>query len=259
MRTIISEKITADSLLCAALDVGEHLLRNGGEVHRVEDTIERICKSFGAVHVEVFTITNLITASVRMTDGETSQQMRRITDTVNNMYAVEELNKISRDLCSGKLELNSLDAAISNIKKNKVYPTWLTFFGAMCAAGGFAIFFGGTLLDGVCAAIVAVFLTALDKYVPKIANQMVMTAINSLLSGILSILLVKIGLGTNADKIMIGTIMLLIPGIALNNSIRDMITGDVLAGFLRFIQSILLALMIAAGFAAAILLFGGAV
>ena len=259
MRTIISEKLTADSLLCAALDVGEHLLKNGGEVHRVEDTIERICKSFGAVHVEVFTITNLITASVRMADGDMSQQMRRITDSVNNMYAVEELNEISRELCSGKLHINSLDDAIAKIKKKKVYPTWLTFVGAMCAAGGFAIFFGGTLLDGVCAAAVGVFLTFLDKYVPKIANQMVMTAINSFVSGILSILLVKFGLGVNVDKIIIGAIMILIPGIALNNSIRDMITGDVLAGFLRFIQSILLALMIAAGFAAAILLFGGAV
>ncbi len=234
-------------------------MRNGGEVHRVEDTIERICKSFGAVHVEVYTITNFITASVRMADGETSQQMRRITDTVNNMYAVEELNKISRDLCNGKIHINSLDEAISKVKQKKVYPTWLTFVGAMCAAGGFAIFFGGKLLDGVCAAIVAIFLTFLDKYVPKIANQMVMTAINSLLAGILSILLVKIGLGINTDKIIIGAIMILIPGLALNNSIRDMITGDVLAGFLRFIQSILLALMIAAGFAASILLLGGAV
>ena len=129
----------------------------------------------------------------------------------------------------------------------------------MCAAGGFAIFFGGTILDGICAAIVAIFLTCLDKFVPKLGNQMVITAIHSLLAGILSILLVKIGLGANTDKIIIGAIMILIPGLALNNSIRDMITGDVLAGFLRFIQSILLALMIAAGFAAAILLFGGAV
>ena len=193
-----------------------------------------------------------------MANGEMSQQMRRITDTVNNMNAVEELNKISRDLCAGKIDINSLDDTISKIKKKRVYPIWLSFVGAMCAAGGFAIFFGGTLVDGICAAIVGVFLSFLDRCVPKIANQMVMTAINSLLAGILSIFLVRFGFGINADKIMIGAIMILIPGLALNNSIRDMITGDVLAGFLRFIQSILLALMIAAGFAASILLFGGA-
>ena len=33
----------AQYLLCLALDVGEGLLKTGGEVSRVEDTIERIC------------------------------------------------------------------------------------------------------------------------------------------------------------------------------------------------------------------------
>ena len=32
-------------LLCLALDVGEGMLRNGGEIGRVEDTIERICRA----------------------------------------------------------------------------------------------------------------------------------------------------------------------------------------------------------------------
>ena len=257
--TMISEKLTADRILCAALDVGEHILRNGGEVHRVEDTIERICRSLGANHIEVFSITNLITASVRISDGEYSHQMRRITNTTNNMFVVEELNKISRDLCSGCLSLDDLDAAMAKYKHKKVYPSWLVFIGAMLAAGGFTLFFGGTLLDGLCATIVSVFITAFDRYCPKVANQLIMAAINSMLAGIISIVLVKIGLGINPDKIMIGAIMLLIPGLALMNSVRDMITGDILSGFLRFIQSLLLALMIAFGFAIAILLFGGIV
>ena len=58
----------ADYLLCLALDVGEGMLKNGGEVGRVEDTIERICRAYGAQHVEVFTIVSMITAAVRMPD-----------------------------------------------------------------------------------------------------------------------------------------------------------------------------------------------
>ncbi len=41
----------ADIVLCTALDIGEHLLKNGAEVSRVEDTIERICFAYGAAHV----------------------------------------------------------------------------------------------------------------------------------------------------------------------------------------------------------------
>ena len=52
--------IYAEYLLCLALDVGEGMLKNGGEISRVEDTIERICKAYGAAHVEVFSIISFI-------------------------------------------------------------------------------------------------------------------------------------------------------------------------------------------------------
>ena len=55
----------ADIVLCTALDIGEHLLKNGAEVSRVEDTIERICFAYGAAHVESFSITTLIVANAR--------------------------------------------------------------------------------------------------------------------------------------------------------------------------------------------------
>ena len=63
-----SGNVYADDLLRLALDVGEGMLKNGGEISRVEDTIERICRAYGAVHVEVFTIISVIHASVRMAD-----------------------------------------------------------------------------------------------------------------------------------------------------------------------------------------------
>ena len=55
----------AEYLLCLALDVGEGMLKNGGEVSRVENTVERICKAYGAVHVEVFSIISVIHASAK--------------------------------------------------------------------------------------------------------------------------------------------------------------------------------------------------
>lgn len=41
-------------LLSAALDLGEQMLICGGEVNRVEDTICRLCKAYGAKKVDVF-------------------------------------------------------------------------------------------------------------------------------------------------------------------------------------------------------------
>ena len=55
--------------------------------------------------------------------------------------------------------------------------------------------------------------------------------------------------------ISIGNIMLLIPGLALTNSLRDMFSGNTISGLMRFIEAILLALTIALGFAMVLALF----
>ena len=68
-----------------------------------------------------------------------------------------------------------------------------------------------------------------------------------------------IGIGDHVDKIMIGGIMLLIPGIAMTNSIRDMLIGDIVTGLLRFVNSVLIAGAIACGFALPLILMGGGV
>ena len=49
--------------------------------------------------------------------------------------------------------------------------------------------------------------------------------------------------------------MLVIPGIAMTNAIRDLLMGDTGSGILRFINSVIIAGIIAAGFATALLIF----
>lgn len=61
----------------------------------------------------------------------------------------------------------------------------------------------------------------------------------------------------HADKVLIGIIMLLIPGIILTNSIRDILLGDIISGSLRLVEAILMAATLALGMMAAIWLMGG--
>ena len=55
---------------------------------------------------------------------------------------------------------------------------------------------------------------------------------------------------------MIGNIMLVIPGMQLTNSLRDMINGDTVSGVLNLSEAILKAVSVALGFAI-VLLAGG--
>ena len=96
-------------------------------------------------------------------------------------------------------------------------------------------------------------MTFFDFHHPKYINPLAMSVINSFIAGILSIICINIGFGDNVDKIMIGTIMLLIPGLSIGNSVRDMLSGETVSGFIRFGQSIITAAIIAFGYGTAIL------
>ena len=80
--------------------------------------------------------------------------------------------------------------------------------------------------------------------------------LTGLLAGAAICLLCRILPQLAVDKLSIGVIMLLIPGAALTNAVRDMLVGHTISGLLRLAESLLLALMLAIGFGSAIYLIG---
>lgn len=90
---------------------------------------------------------------------------------------------------------------------------------------------------------------------PAQQNRVVYTLLSSFAVGILCMLSVLSGIAVHVDKVMIGNIMLQIPGINMMNAIRDMMCGDMITGLLRLMEAIILAVAIAAGFALAIICF----
>ena len=248
---------TVDDVLRTAMDVGEGILRCGGEIQRVEDTITRICRAYGAIHVETFTITSLIITSVRMADGSYSSQTRRVLQSATDLHRLKLYNEISREICAGNLDIDGAQRRIKIAKHSSPYSEWVHYLGGFIGAGGFALFFGGSWLDGLVAAIIGVLMMLMERKKPAYVNNMAQATISSFVAGVLAELSMHFGLCHNMDMVMIGTIMLLIPGMTIGTSIRDMLCGDIATGSLRLTQSLMLACVIALGYGAAMLLMGG--
>lgn len=239
----------AQQILTYALDLGERMLKRGAEVGRVEDTITRILKSQGARRVDVFTITTSIVVTSHWDFG-TVTQTRRVAEMHYDMTALTALNALSREICSGSVPLESVAAKLDAIARGPGYSALLTvlFYGATSFV--FSLFFGGTLLDaalsGVIGMLIRLMLTGLGKLrVPSLA----VTLLCAIVGGFLAHGLTRMGIPCSADKISIGDIMLLVPGIGMTNSIRDMFTGDTISGLLRFTEALLVSLALAWGFA----------
>ena len=251
---------TADrsELVKLALDIGEHMLMCGGEVDRVEDTIGRICSSYGASRTDVFSITSVTFVTATWDDGTIITQCRRVPSGNRDFNKLGALNDMSRRICRHEIPFDEAQIKVKNIIETYKRPILLAFVGSILAAGGFAMFFGGTFRDCIAAMIAGLVVFAIETYIyNNRVNKVVYYMIASFVAGIVSIATVYIGLGQNIDKIMIGCIMLVIPGMNFTSAVEDILVGDTATGALKFCESILLACSIAGGFAFSVYLCGG--
>ena len=238
---------TAEAVLCLALDIGEGMLKSGGEVSRVESTVERICRAYGAVHVEVFSIISVINATVHMADGTQSAQMRRVRTTSTDMYRLELFNELSREICQGTPPITEANARVRAIKPQRAYPKWVGIPASAVAAGMFAVFFGGGVFEALAALLIGALIGVIDLLAANRVNELAKTVVAAFAAGLLSAVSSRLIGSADSGIIMIGTIMLLVPGVAFGTALRDLLCGDLIAGGLKTVQACLAALMIAFG------------
>lgn len=247
-----------ESLFVCAMDIGEQLLISGAEVHRVEESISRMCSAFGFARADVFIITTSMVVTVFDNDGKSLTQTRRINSTSIDYEKLHLLNDLSRRICENKIVYEEIRREIEAIKGKKSYPLWAEFLSYSGIAAVFTLFFGGGLKEAAVSLIIGALvrlgiLLSEKVFTNKIFNKF----ISSLVVSLLAFASVKLGIIVSVDNVIIGNIMTLIPGLGLTNALRDLFTGDSIAGLLRTIEAVLIALAIAAGYF--VVALGGAV
>lgn len=247
----------SEKILSLALDLGKSMVQCGAEINRVEETVRHICSAYGIPKTQVFSVISMVYATVIDKNGKTNTQMRRIYSYAPNFDRLEHLNALSRKICKEVPDIDQAAEELKSIfvKKNKFRPT--VCLGYIIAAMGFTVFFGGTVADSIASAPIAMIIYLINAYVKSTGvNRLFFTALSSAISGFLAILIVHLGLADNANMIMIGDIMLIIPGLMIVNSVREMLCGDIMSGLLRLLESVMIAFAIACGFAVAIITMG---
>ena len=248
-------------LVSRALDIGERMLLCGGEVSRVEDTVSRILKSYGAQRVEVFTILSFISLTA-VFDGEivlTENRRVSIVAYSNDFTRMEQLNALSREVCATLPALPVLEeklAAIDLPPRKKQLRELYALLGYILSGTGFALFFGGSWRDALGAGFCCLAVWFLNWFLKRAALQRLFHAFFvSFIAGALCYLMILLGLGEHPGQVMMAVIMVLIPGIAITNAMREMLISDTISGILRLVESLLIATAVAFGFALAMFVF----
>lgn len=236
-----------DKLLKVSTLAGKIMLESGAETYRVEETISRICLAFGAHTVDSFVIPTGIIVTVTYYD-EVSTLVQRITSRGVDLHKVDLINDLSRKIQTETIDIDDFKNEIISIQKENRYSRLVTLLWSSIAAGCFSIMFGGNLKDFFSACLIGAAIKIVVIICEKLnINEFFINSLSGGLCALLAIILLQLNLANNLDKTIIGSIMLLVPGLTITNAIRDTIAGDFLSGITKASEAFLVAVSIAVG------------
>lgn len=220
-----------------AINIGAKLLENGAEISRCEDTIKRILKSRNLAKTDVFCISSLL-----IIQTENTTKIKRINSSDLNLFEIDRLNAKSRAIC------NFTDLKNCKNEYSFVSKIILTFI----STSSFCLYFGGGIYDAFFAGIIGLILSFCRIKINGIFSK---TLCYSIIGGVLSLIPCLFFHSLSIDKIMIGTIMLLIPGLTIGNAIRDIMSADIISGLIELTEAIFIAIAITFGYAISLWVF----
>ena len=238
----------AKKLLNFSVKIAKSMLSYGAEVYRVEDTVNRIYKSFDNIKAANSLVTyNFVIVSFTYNDN-TYTAMRRVILGDRDLEKIALLNDISRKMVMGGCTLDYAFKKMREIKAKSRYSSYIVIPALMMSAPFFAIMFGGTFKDSLFAffimAIEAMFLILTAKY--KLTS-FVSNFSGAFISTILVMVLNKFFFIHNPFSIIIVSLMPLVPGVQVTNAVRDFMAGDYLSGMIGIQAAIFVSTAIALG------------
>ena len=238
-----------EKLLNFTCEMGRCLLQNGAEIYRVEESIHRILRAYGYQQTEIFAIPSCIIINIQ---GGTRNHNKaiRIKTTSNNLNRLHELNALCREICAETPSVEVANRRLREVMAKPPYSKAVSYLAHAMVTFFFTLLFGGTLLD----AVVSIPGGMAVKYIVFHLNRLRANAFftNLLAAAFLTcipLLTIAVGLPVNLDMVIIGCIMLLVPGIAITNVMRDVLSGDFLTAVTRLAEVLIVAMAIAVGVA----------
>jgi len=237
-----------NKIIQTSADAGKIVLENGGETYRVEDTMQKICEAYGITSSNSFVTPTGIMLSATDEQGHAFALIRRIKNRTTNLEKLARVNYLARSIKSNHLSIDEFDDKLKQINLTPHYSELTHLICGSFSAASCTIIFGGNYFDASISMIAGGAIKAMSIFLTRFNfNNFFINLIGGAIASTIALFAVKYGFAIHTDKIIIGAVMLLVPGIAITNAIRDTISGDLIAGSARAVEAFFIAVAIAVG------------
>ncbi|WP_026695910.1 threonine/serine exporter family protein [Peribacillus kribbensis] len=227
---------------------GKIMLQNGAETYRVEDTMDRIAAFYDVGQAHSYVTPTGIIFSL---DGVEPTKLIRILKRNTDLAKVTAANSISRQITSGALTAREAIKQLKELeKKDLSYPLYQQLLAAAISSACFVIMFQGNWND-----LLPAFISGGAGFIcfyfihELIEVKFFAEFLAAFVIGLLAFSLTELGIGHQADKIIIGSVMPLVPGLLITNAVRDLMSGHLVSGLSKGADAFLTASAIGTGIA----------
>ena len=244
------------NLLGTILDLGAAMIRCGAETHRAEDSLYRLCTSYGFADCNIWVVPTNIQATVTVPSGQCLTQIRHVPDAGIDFDRLDQLNDLCRKTCAQNPEAEVLRGRLSEIMNRPSRCPYISYAAGALAGCGFSIFFNCDAADTAVAFLASILITFLGQRLRRRErNPLTLNFLIAFLTELFILLAARTGAAHHPDNITVGVVMLLISTMGTINGIRDMVHLDTLSGLVNITVSLTGAIGIALGICAPMFLF----
>lgn len=219
--------------------VAKILLESGAETTRVESTIAYIGQAAG-INLNCHATMTAIFISTE--SGSTTHLVKPNVSSFN-LQKVDEINTLSRQFSAHEIDFNELERKVHIIDHKVIDFTWTQkIIGAGFVSVAPMLLFKASWTDLALAFFVGILGYLASQWGNAHSTAPYLSAIvGGLVISLLATLLQYFGIADSAANIMISSLMPLVPGVPLTNSLREIIDRDILSGLVRGVDAIMIA------------------
>jgi len=242
------EPLNPEDALLLAADAARVMLESGGETYRAEEVAVAVATAFGGAEAECYATPTGVTISFAGIDGRIHSIVRRIKRRSMHLERVALVDALAREVVAGDKGFDAAEAELGRVEGLRGRGILASSAAAAIGAGSFTLLFGGAWNDALAAAAVGAIVS---RFPPLMAGRQLPDFFSNLVAGAAATFLCLaaggVGMVSKVDAAIIGVLMLLVPGIAVTNAIRDTIAGDLVAGVARGADALMAAAAISIG------------
>lgn len=240
-----------------ALNAGRILLKNGAEIFRVDETIQRICKRFHVEEVDTFVLSHAIFINAERDGEEVYSKIKHVPLSSANLEIVAEVNDLSRKITAGMINLDEAIEELDRIEHMPAKKKYRLVLSAGVGASAFGYLLGASAMESICAFFIGCILYIWVLFAGRHRlSKIIINIFGGILITSLAVMMyVFVPVSMQIDGMIIAGIMPLVPGVAFVNAIRDIADSDFLSGTVRMIDALLVFVYIATGVGLALGIF----